>query len=59
MEAIRKGETWVRVAEGARDRYTQVIATLIRECLEWPDGATRAEIKALIEKSCGEDEIIF
>ena len=36
VEAIRKGETWVQIAEGARDRYTQVIATLERECREWP-----------------------
>ena len=59
VEAIRKGETWVRVAEGARDRYTQVIATLGRECREWPEGATHAEIQALIEENCGEDEVIF
>ena len=59
VEAIRKGETWVQIAEGARDRYTQVIATLGRECREWPEGATHAEIQALIEENCVEDEIIF
>ena len=60
VEAIRKGKTWIQMAEGVpRDRYTQVIATLGRECREWPEGATHAEIQALIEENCEEDEIIF
>ena len=59
VEAIRKGKTWIQVAEGVRDRFTQVIATLGRECREWPEGATHAEIQALIEENCGDDEIVF
>ena len=36
-----------------------MIATLGRECREWPEGATHAEIQALIEENCGDDEIVF
>ena len=28
IEAIRRGETWVRLADTVKDRFTQVIATL-------------------------------
>lgn len=59
VEAIRKGRTWIRLDEEVRDRYTQVIATLGRECREWAEGATHAEIQTLIEENCREDEIII
>ena len=34
-------------------------ATLGRECREWPEGATHAEIQTLIEENCREDETII
>ena len=59
IEAIRRGETWVRLADTVKDRYTQVIATLGRECREWPEGLTDAAIQSLIEENCRPDEIII
>ena len=42
-----------------RDRCTQAISTLGRECLEQPEGATHSESRALIEEKCKDDEMDF
>ena len=59
IEAIRKGDTRVRQADTVKDRYTQVKATLGRECREWPEGLTNAAIQSLIEDNYMPDEIII
>ena len=53
-----RGEAWVAVADESRASFTKVVATLGRECREWPEGATHSEIQALIEENCREDEMI-
>ena len=58
VEAIMRGEAWVAVADKSRASFTKVVATLGRECREWPEGATHSEIQALIEENCREDEMI-
>jgi len=58
VDAILRGEAWVAIAGDDRKRYTKVVATLGRECREWPEGATHAEIQTLIEEHCREDELI-
>ena len=40
-------------------KYTKVIATLGRECREWPEGATDRQIQSLIEENCRPDETII
>ena len=32
VEAIRRGQAWIRLADAVKDRFTQVNATLGREC---------------------------
>ena len=59
VEAIRKGEAWVATTDGYRDSYTKVVATLGRECREWPEAATEAEIQTLIEENCRVDETLI
>ena len=59
VEAIRQGETWIRLSDEVKDSFTKVIDILGRECREWPEGATNAEIQSLIEENCREDEIII
>jgi len=54
--AIRRGRSWIRVSDEA-EMYTRVIATLGRECREWPEGATHAEIETLIEVNCKPDDV--
>ena len=54
-----RGEAWVAVANESRDSFTKVVATLGRECREWPEGATQSEIRALIEEHCRDDEMII
>ena len=49
VEAIRQGETWIRLSDEVKDSFTQVIDTLGRECREWPEGANNAEIQSLIQ----------
>ena len=44
---IRTGPSWVPVND---DQFTQVIATLSRECREWPREAVEFEMQLLIEK---------
>ena len=45
---IRTGPSWVPVNY---DRFTQVIATLGRECREWPREAVNLEMQLLIEEN--------
>ena len=45
---IRTGPPWVPVED---DIFTQVIATLDRECREWPEEAVNLEIDSLIEEN--------
>ena len=59
VEAIRRGEAWVRVGDEMKVKYTKVIATLGRECREWPEGATDRQIQSLIEENCRPDETII
>ena len=49
----------IRVGDNMRDNFTQVIATLGRECREWADGATNTAILSLIEENCRPDEVII
>ena len=49
----------VSLADTVKDRYTQGIATLGRECREWPECLTDAAIHSLIEENCRPDEIII
>ena len=58
VEAIMRGEAWVVVADESRDSFSKVVATLGRECREWPDGAAPSEIETLIEENCRDDEMI-
>ena len=52
---IRTGPSWVPVeVEG----FTQVIATLGRECREWPEEAVNLEIDSLIEENGLRDHLI-
>ena len=32
------------------ESFTQVVATLVRECREWAPGATHAEVETIIEE---------
>ena len=59
VEAIRRGQAWIRLADAVKDRFTQVIATLGRECREWPEAQTNAAIQCLIEDNCRPDEVII
>ena len=59
VEAIRRGQTWMRVGDNMRDNFTQVIATLGRECRDWADGVTNTAILSLIEDNCRPDEVII
>ena len=52
---IRTGPPWVPVKD---DRFTQVIATLGRECREWPEAAVNLEIESLIEENDLKDHLI-
>ena len=45
---VRAGPSWVPVND---DRFTQVIATLGRECREWPREAVELEMQLLIEEN--------
>ena len=58
VEAIRRGSTWIKVVDEA-EMYTNVIITLGRECRMWPQGATHAEIEAIIADNCKPDEVII
>ena len=45
---LRTGPSWVPVKD---DNFIQVIATLGRECREWPEEAVNLEIDSLIEEN--------
>ena len=56
---IRLGEAWIEI-EDETEQFTQVIATLGRECREWAPGAANAEIESVIsEISEADDAVIF
>ena len=55
---IMRGEAWVAVADKSRASFTKVVATLGRECREWPEGATQSKIRVINEEHCGDDEMI-
>ena len=59
IEAIRRGETWVRLEDTVTDRFTQVITSLGREYREWSEGLTDAAIQGLIEEKCRPDKMSF
>ena len=49
VDAIRRGKVWFQVHD-PQNRFTKVVSTLGRECREWPEGATNAEILTLVEE---------
>ena len=56
---IRLGAAWSEI-EDETEQFTQVVATLGRECREWAPGAANAEIETLIsEISDADDAVIF
>ena len=59
MEAIRRGQASIRLVDAVKDRFTQVIAILGRECCEWPEAETNAAIQCLIKDNCRPDEVII
>ena len=59
IEDIRRGCDWIR-PERDMNNFMKVIATLGRECREWPINATNAEIETIIEeKTRPGDAVIF
>ena len=56
VEAIRRGQAWIRLADAVKDRFTQVIATFGREC---PEAETNAAIQCLVEDNCRPEAIIY
>ena len=55
VRSIRRGATWVPIED---DNFTQVIATLGRECREWTEEAVNLEIDCLIEENNLADHLI-
>ena len=55
VRSIRRGETWRPIED---DNFTQVIATLGRECREWTEEAVNLEIDSLIEENNLTDQLI-
>ena len=56
---MRLGAAWLEI-EDETEQFTQVIATLGRECREWAPGAANAEIESVIsEISEADDAVIF
>ena len=58
VEDVRRGEAWSSV-EDPTGSFTNVVATLGRECREWPEGAANAEIETLIEERCGPGDVVI
>ena len=57
VESVRKGEAWPQLQVDT-ERFTEVIATLGRQCREWAPGATHAEIETIIEENSSEGDVI-
>ena len=57
IESLRRGCAWVQV-EDPTGNFTEVISTLGRECREWPEEATNAEIQSLIQDNHKEGDVI-
>ena len=57
IESIRRGSSWVQM-EDPTGNFTEVISTLGRECREWPEEATNAEIQAIIQDNCKDGDVI-
>ncbi|MCP4269468.1 MAG: hypothetical protein GY777_28515, partial [Candidatus Brocadiaceae bacterium] len=55
VRSIRRGETWKPIED---ENFTQVIATLGRECREWTEEAVNLEIDSLIEENNLSDHLI-
>ena len=47
VKQVKNCATWQSVDD---DRFTQVIATLGRECREWTEKAVNLEIDSLVDK---------
>ena len=59
IESIRRGTPWVYLND-YMEQFTKVIATLGRECREWPAGTTDEAVEAIIaEHSRVDDAIVF
>ena len=59
IESIRRGTPWVYLNDYT-EQFTKVIATLGRECREWPAGTTDEAVETIIaEHSRVDDAIVF
>ena len=58
VDSVRRGEAWKPINDET-ESFTQVIATLGRECREWAPGATHAEIETLIEENSQPGDVII
>ena len=58
VDSVRKGESWVHVQDDT-ESFTEVIATLGRECREWAPGATHAEVETIIEENSRPGDVII
>ena len=57
IKDIRRGRNWVSAFD--RGQFTTVVATLNRECREWPANAADAEIRATIEEVSQPGDVII
>ena len=49
LTGICRGRDWL-VVHHPQKRFTTVVSILDRDCREWPEGATHAEILTLVEE---------
>ena len=56
IDAIRRGRDWIPALD--EGQFTSVVATLGRECREWPANAADAEVKAIIEEVSRPGDVI-
>ena len=54
VESVRKGEAWPQLQVDT-ERFTEVIATLGRQCREWAPGATHAKIETILRKTAAKE----
>ncbi len=57
VESVRKDEAWPQLFVDT-ERFTEVIATLGRQCKERAQGATHAEIETIIEENSSKGDVI-
>ncbi|XP_005091665.1 GATA zinc finger domain-containing protein 10-like [Aplysia californica] len=59
LEDIKQGEEWIKMNERQQGDFGKVVITLNRECREWPQGATDAEIRQLIEDNSRHGDVVL